>query len=124
MTTQLSDDPVAAYYDGAPKPQRSTLLAVRAMLRDLLPQSQEVISYGVPTFKVAGKGIAGLAWYAKHCSYFPMSGAVTAKLADRLTGYKYTKGAVQFSIDEPLPVDLVSDLVAVRLGELGFTSGF
>lgn len=108
------------YYQGAPQPQRRTLLAVRAMLSTLLPESEEVISYGVPTFKVGGKGVAGLAWYAKHCSYLPMSGSVTAALSDRLSGYRSTKGSVQFPIDEPLPAGLVSALVAARLAELGF----
>lgn len=112
-------DPVAAYYAAAPQPQQGTLLAMRAVLAKLLPDAEQVISYGVPTFKVAGKGVAGLAWYAKHCSYLPMSGSVTATLAEELAGYKTTKGAVQFPVSEPLPPATVATLVTARLAELG-----
>lgn len=116
---QGSLDAVAAYYAAAPQPQQGTLLAVRAVLAQLLPNAEQVISYGVPTFKVAGKGVAGLAWYAKHCSYLPMSGSVTATLAEELAGYKTTKGAVQFPVSEPLPSAIVATLVTARLAELG-----
>jgi uncharacterized protein YdhG (YjbR/CyaY superfamily) len=119
MQIQPDEDRVAAYFDGAPEPQRQTLLAVRDILHELLPDAQLVISYGVPTFKVRGKGVAGLAWYARHCSYLPMSGSVTAAMAEQLAGYKTTKGAVQFPVDEPLPADVVAALVATRMAELG-----
>jgi uncharacterized protein YdhG (YjbR/CyaY superfamily) len=121
VQTQPADEKVTAYFDSAPEPQRQTLLAMREILSGLLPDAAEVISYGVPTFKVRGKGVAGLAWYAKHCSYLPMSGSVTATLSERLAGYKTTKGAVQFPADMPLPADLIADLVQARLAELGFS---
>jgi uncharacterized protein YdhG (YjbR/CyaY superfamily) len=49
----------------APEPQRTTLLALRATLRELLPHADEALSYGMPGFVVGGKPVAGDAW-AKH----------------------------------------------------------
>jgi uncharacterized protein YdhG (YjbR/CyaY superfamily) len=110
---------VDAYLDGVPEPQRSTLAMVRATLAALLPDAEQTISYGSPTFKVGGKGVAGFAAFARHCSYLPMSGSVTAALADELAGYETTKGSVKFSVDEPLPEPVVRALVDARLAELG-----
>ena len=110
---------VEAYFDAQPEPQRETLLAMRATLARLLPDAEEVISYGVPTFKVRGKGVAGLAGYAAHCGYLPMSGSITAALSDLLAGLSVTKGSVRVPADQPLPDDLIEALVGARLAELG-----
>ena len=114
-------DPVEAYFAAAPEPQRSTLLAMRATVARLLPGANQVLSYGVPTFKVRGKGVAGLACYSAHCGYLPMSGSVTATLAEQLAGYSVTKGSVRVPADQPLPEELIEALVDTRLAELGMT---
>jgi uncharacterized protein YdhG (YjbR/CyaY superfamily) len=114
-----ADDLVEAYYAAQPEPQRTTLLAMRAVLARLLPEADQVLSYGVPTFKLRGKGVAGLAGYAAHCGYLPMSGSVTATLADQLAGYSVTKGSVRVPADQPLPGELIEALVDARLAELG-----
>jgi uncharacterized protein YdhG (YjbR/CyaY superfamily) len=106
---------VDEYLADAPEPQRSTLQALRAMLRKLLPSATEEMSYGVPAFKVAGKAVAGYAWAKGHCSYFPHSGEVLASLAEDLDGYDWSKGTLRFPVDRPLPKDLVARLVATRL---------
>jgi uncharacterized protein YdhG (YjbR/CyaY superfamily) len=109
---------VDAYMQEVPEPQRSTLAQVRATLEELLPDAEQTISYGSPTFKVGGKGVAGFAAFARHCSYLPMSGSVTATLAEQLTGYETTKGSVKFPVDAPLPEPILRALVDARLAEL------
>ncbi len=116
-----SADPVQEYLDAAPEPQRATLWAMWTILRDLLPQAQVTKSYGVPTLKVSGKGVAGLAYYARHCSYLPMSGSVTATLAEELADHRTSKGAVMMPVDQPLSQELLRQLVDARLAELGQT---
>lgn len=114
MSAQEVDD----YLASAPEPHRSTLASLRNTIAGLLPDAEQCISYGVPTFKVNGKGVAGFANYPKHCAYFPMSGSITSALADELVEYKTTKGSVHFAIDEPLPVGVVKSLVDARQAEL------
>ena len=109
------------YVAGVPEPQRSTLAQIRAILESLLPDAEQVITYGSPTFKVGGKGVAGFAAFARHCTYMPMSGSVTASLADELVGYETTKGSVKFPVDHPLPEPIVRALVDARLAELGLS---
>ena len=81
----MSDAEVDDYLAAVPEPQRSTLERLRAVLAALLPDAEQGISYGVPCFKVGGKGVAGFASYKDHCTYLPMSGSITAELADELT---------------------------------------
>ena len=116
--TDVSQQDVDDYLAGVPEPQRSTLEQVRATLGALLPDAEQGIAYGVPCFKVGGKGVAGFASYARHCSYLPMSGSITAELAEQLTGYTTSKGSVQFPTDTPLPPDLVAQLVDARRAEI------
>ncbi len=110
---------VDAYLEGVPEPQRSTLAQVRATLAAMLPDAEQTISYGSPTFKVGGKGVAGFAAFTKHCSYLPMSGTVTATLVDELADYETTKGSVKFPVDQPLPEPVLRALVEARMAELG-----
>ena len=107
------------YLEGAPEPQRSTLDALRRTLCEILPDSDQALSYGVPAFKVEGKAVAGYAYFKNHCSYFPHSGSVLPELADELRHYEWSKGTLKFPVDEPLPRSLVVRLVEVRLDQLG-----
>jgi uncharacterized protein YdhG (YjbR/CyaY superfamily) len=114
----VSAEEVEAYLAGAPEPQRRTLQVVRERLRAQLPQAEEVISYGVPAFAVNGTAVAGYSAAKKHCSYLPMSGSVLSEMADDLAGYQWSKGALRFPVDEPLPEDLIAALVKARLAQL------
>lgn len=105
------------------EPQHATLQVVRTRLRALLPEAEEAMAYGVPAFKVDGVGVAGYAPAKRHCSYFPMSGQVLTTLADRLDGYDWSKGTLRFPVDEPLPADLLAELVAARLAEIAAKRG-
>ena len=90
---------VDEYLDSAPEPQRSTLLALRVTLRRLLPDAEEALSYGVPSFKVGGKAVAGYAFFKRHCSYFPHSGAVLSEPVSELEGYEWSKGTLKFQVE-------------------------
>jgi len=109
---------VDAYLQAVPEPHRSTLTRLRATIGALLPDAEQGIAYGVPTFKLRGKGVAGLGYFKNHCTYFPMSGSITAQLAEQLRDYRTAKGSIQFPVDAPLPDELVASLVEARLAEI------
>lgn len=119
LPSMAGTDDVDEYLAEVPEPGRSSLDTLRAQLRQLLPDADEAIAYGCPAFRVGGKNVAGFAAHAKHLSYLPFSGTVTAKLGDELAGFDVTKGSVKFPLDEPLPQDLVARLVGARRAELG-----
>lgn len=114
---------VDEYLAAAPEPHRSTLTSMRTTIGSLLPDAVEGIAYGVPCFKVAGKGVAGFGYSRDHCSYYPMSGSITKEMGDALAGYVTTKGSIHFATDEPLPAELVQFLIGARQREIADTWG-
>jgi uncharacterized protein YdhG (YjbR/CyaY superfamily) len=112
------------YLDQLDEPKRSTLGQLRRDILAALPNAEQCLSYGVPGFKVDGKTIAGFAAFSKHVSYLPHSGSVFPELAEELTGYEKSTGALRFAVDQPLPADLVNKLIDVRLRQVfGPTTG-
>ena len=109
---------VDAYIAAEPEPKRSTLQAVRDMIHDIVPDAQEVISYGVPMFVRRGTKFAGIAAFKKHLVYAPQSNTVLAQCIDVLGDYIVSKGSFQFGVATPLPRAVLERLIAARLDEL------
>ena len=108
---------VDQYLQGVEEPKRTTLEAVRRTILEVVPEADQVISYGAPAFRVRGKTVAGLAAFQGHLSYLPFSGSILEQLAGELDGYTMTKSALHFPVDRPLPKPLVKKLIALRLQE-------
>lgn len=111
----MAADPIDAYLAAQPLPQRSTLQAVRASLRTVLPAATECMSYAMPTFKVDGTSVVSYAGFVHHCSLFPHSGIALDSIADRLTAYDLDKGTLRFPNDRPLPTSVLRLVVATKL---------
>jgi uncharacterized protein YdhG (YjbR/CyaY superfamily) len=111
MTSKEVDQHIAKI----PEPQRSTLQLLRKAIREVIPEAQEVISYGFPGYKLDGKIICGFDAFKNHCSFFPHSSLVIPELEKELVNYKTSKGALQFGIDKPLPKTLVRKLIKTRI---------
>ena len=94
--------------------KRATLQAVRERIRAEIPLAEECISYGMPAFRLDGKVLAGFGAFKNHLSYFPHSGKVLPVLADQLAGFDWSTGTLRFAVDQPLPAELVTELVRVR----------
>ncbi|MEX0643765.1 MAG: DUF1801 domain-containing protein, partial [Parvularculaceae bacterium] len=90
---------------------------LRRAIKAAAPDAEECFSYGLPAFRSKGVVVAGFGASANHCSYYPMSGSVTAALKSDLKGYETSKGAIRFSADKPLPAALVKKLVKERFAE-------
>ena len=104
------------YFARVPEPGRSVLTKLRAAIRSVLPRdTTEIISYQIPAFARDGV-IIWYAAFADHVSVFPR-GSVLTKFKDELTGFKTSKGTVQFPLDKPLPVALIKRIVKARLAE-------
>jgi uncharacterized protein YdhG (YjbR/CyaY superfamily) len=111
----MSAAEIDAYLDRLDEPKRSTLSRLRGDILAVIPDAEQCISYAVPGFKVAGKTVAGFAAFKNHLSYLPHSGSVFPELEEELAGYTKSSGALRFPIDQPLPGELVENLIAVRL---------
>lgn len=111
----MSAADIDAYLDQIDEPKRSTLRRLRHDILAVIPDAEQTISYRVPAFKIDGKTVAGFAAFKNHLSYLPHSGSVFPELAEELAGYVTTSGALRFPVDVPLPADLVSKLIDVRI---------
>ncbi len=118
----MSAEEVDQYLRAVDEPKRGTLQALRRTILEIVPEAEQVISYGVPAFRVQGNIVAGFAAFKDHLSYLPFSGSVLQQLGDELRGYTMTKGALHFPVDRPLPTSLVQKLIAVRLDQIGQSS--
>src|SRR5579859_3152064 len=124
MCSGISDNDVMSsreiddYLAKIPEPKRATLQKLRQTIREIIPNAEEVISYGMPGFRLNGKVIAGFAAFKNHLAYLPHSGSVFTELRDELAGYASTEGSLHFPIDKPLPKALVKKLIAARLKQV------
>ena len=106
------------YLAVVPEPARTTLEKMRTAIRVAAPEATEAISYGMPSFKYRGRGLVAIAAFKKHCSLFPMSGAVISKFKDELEGFHTSKGTLQFPLDKPLSAVLLKKIIKARMVEI------
>ena len=108
--------PVDVYLDTLPADQRAALQRLRDTIRSAAPDATEVISYGIPLFKL-GRGLVGFNAASTHCTFQVMSSAVLEVHASELKGFGTGKGSIRFTPGKPLPAALIRKLVKARIAE-------
>jgi len=89
---------------------RERLEAVRLLILALLPAAVESISYGIIGFKVEGKPVVYLGGFTRHISVYPIT-ELSDHLETAVAPYRTGKGTAKFANTEPLPRELIEDLV-------------
>ena len=102
------------YIAGFPEATQKSLNKLRSTIRKVVPKAEETISYGIPTFKINGRYVIYFAGYKNHVSVYPAP-RENPEFKKELAVYKGGKGTVQFPLDKPLPLDLISRMAAFRL---------
>jgi uncharacterized protein YdhG (YjbR/CyaY superfamily) len=106
------------YIASRPVNARRHLRQIRAAVRTVAPDAVEVISYGIPAFKLEGRVLVYYAAWKEHSSVYPMTAGIQQSFARQLKRYKTSKGTIRFPLDAPLPVAFVKRLVKARIAEL------
>jgi uncharacterized protein YdhG (YjbR/CyaY superfamily) len=106
---------VDEYISTFPQEVRQILEKLRQTIIKAAPKAEEVISYNMPAFKLNGM-LVYYAGYKKHIGFYPTNSGIT-EFADELTAYKTSKGAIQFPLDKPLPIGLITKIVKFRVVE-------
>jgi uncharacterized protein YdhG (YjbR/CyaY superfamily) len=91
------------------------LQIIRNTIRIAAPEAEECINYGIPTFKFHGN-LVHFSAYKTHIGFYPGASGI-AEFKQELASYNTSKGTVQFPLDKPLPLELISDIVIFRLDE-------
>ena len=111
----MSKREIDNYLKKLAQPQRATLTEMRSRILEVVPTAHQVISYAIPAFEVDGEVIAGFAAGKNHCGYYPFAGEPIEALSNELMSYRTSKGAIQFSLEKPLPKRLIRKLIRYRL---------
>ena len=101
------------YIAQCPPEVQPVLEKIRATVKEEAPQAVERISYGMPGFYQNGM----LVWFVAHehhIGFYPTGEGIEA-FKDEIDRYKWSKGAVQFPSDQPIPYDLIRRMVRYRL---------
>lgn len=98
-----------------PEDVRQILNKIRKLIKELAPEATERISYAMPGFYLNGM----LVWFAGHAKYigFYPTGEGIEAFKDEIAGYKSSKGAVQFPLNQPIPYELIRKMVIFRIKE-------
>ncbi|MBX2898452.1 MAG: DUF1801 domain-containing protein [Cyclobacteriaceae bacterium] len=95
---------------------QASLVKLRATIKKAAPKAEEKMSYAIPTFFLGGKNLVHFAAYEKHIGFYPAPSGIKA-FAKELMPYKTSKGAVQFPLDKPLPLTIITKIVKFRAAE-------
>ena len=91
------------------------MLEMRHRILEIIPDAEEVISYGMPAFKLDGVVVAGLLANKKHVGYYPFSGSILKLFPVELAKYSTTLSAIHVPIDKPLTKGLLKKLIKARI---------
>jgi uncharacterized protein YdhG (YjbR/CyaY superfamily) len=104
------------YIEAAPKEVRKILEKLRQTIKKAAPGAEETISYRMPAFRMNGKVLVYFAAFKNHIGFFPTALGVSA-FRKELSGYKFSKGAIQFPLGKPIPWNLVKRIVKFKVKE-------
>lgn len=95
------------------------LIELREIIHAEVPDLEGYIGYQMPAFRYKGKPLVYFAGYKKHIGFYPGAEGIRVFEEDfKQKGYKFSKGAVQFPIDQDIPAQLVKKIVQFRAGEI------
>lgn len=100
------------YIKDFPPDKQRLLKIMRKTIRKAVPDATEKISYGMPCFFLHGN-LVYFAAMKHHIGFYPSSSGVS-HFQKELKGYQTSKGAIQFPLDKPLPLELIQMIVQFR----------
>jgi uncharacterized protein YdhG (YjbR/CyaY superfamily) len=104
------------YISSFPEEIQEILKQIRKTIRASAPNAVETISYQMPAFKLNGV-LVYFAAQKKHIGFYPTASGVKKFQKELLGKYEFSKGAIRFPTDEPIPIDLIKRIVEFRVAE-------
>lgn len=114
MRDQYTD--IDEYIGSFPPDIQEKLRNIRAVIRKAVPDAEEAIRYGIPTFRMDGTNLVHFAAFRDHLGFFPTATGVE-KFRKELSGHKLSKGMIQLPLDGPVPYNLPERIARFRAEE-------
>lgn len=106
---------VKSYINSFSGVTKDKLLEMQSIIKSVVPEAEEIISYAMPAYKINGV-LVYFAGNKNHIGFYPTGSGIKA-FEKELGDYTWSKGALQFPLNEPLPVDLIKRMVNFRKEE-------
>ncbi len=116
MTT-AKQTTIDAYIADFPKDVQKVLEQVRETIKKAAPGVEEKISYAIPAFTINKTNLVYFAGYKNHVGLYPAPTG-NALFEKDFAGYKTGKGSIQFPLEKPMPLDLITKIVQFRMKEI------
>jgi uncharacterized protein YdhG (YjbR/CyaY superfamily) len=117
MAVMAEPTTVDEYLATLPEDRRGPMQQLRETIRAAAPDATEVITYKMPGFKSHGQFLVSYDAYKRHYSLFPASDAVVRGLGDAIAPYLAGRGTIRFPADKPIPTELITEIVKIRVAE-------
>ncbi len=108
---------VDKYISSYPKDVQIIMEKIRHIIKDVIPNIEEEISYGMPSYRLNGKYLMYFAAWKNHFGLYP-NPSNNSIIKKELKDYKQSKGAIQFPYDRPFPYDLLKKILKYRVEEI------
>jgi uncharacterized protein YdhG (YjbR/CyaY superfamily) len=102
---------VEKYIKSFPEEVQDILNKIKKLGEEIITDSEQVISYGIPTFKLNGKQVVYFAGYKNHISMYPIPTEGSEEFKKAIEPHITGKGTAQFQLKDPIPYDLIEEFI-------------
>ena len=106
---------VDEYIASFPEEVQVILEQVRTTIKQTAPEAEETISYAMPAYKLHGM-LVYFAAFKNHIGLYALPSGNEA-FKKELATYKTGRGSIQFSLNKPMPLHLITEIVKFRVIE-------
>lgn len=117
MITDNVPASVGAYIGLYPIEIQKRLSYIRALIMRTAPRVEESIQYSMPAYHLYGKPLVYYGVAKKHIGFYPTPDGVE-HFKEKLTGFSYSKGAIQLPHDQDLPKKLLKEIIRYRVDKV------
>lgn len=100
--------------------KRKQLERIKEIAKQVVPDAEEVISYGMPTLQYKGKSFLGFNTHTSHIGIYPYGGEEIEIFNEKLTKLKYgfSSGAIRVPFNKEFPEILLKEIIQHRIKRL------
>jgi uncharacterized protein YdhG (YjbR/CyaY superfamily) len=113
MRNMQNTNSIDEYIERFPPDVQKILKKIRKTIQKAAPDAEEAMKYGIPTFVLNGN-LVHFGGYKEHIGFYPDPRGIE-ELKKEVAPYQAGKGTLQFPLDKPIPYELITRVVKVRV---------